>query len=299
MEKEHEQKAILFVDIVDSTKFYDSLGDAAAQTLMADAMSMLSDIVMQYSGEVIKTIGDSVMAAFDDADAAAGAAIFMQQIFQTNQISEAVPSGELKITVGLNYGDVVLDQEDVFGNAVIIAARVAAEAKAQQILTTKDTRDLLAEGLIKASRFIVKKELKGLPGEFEIYEILNAEDDANVTTIGTDASVESMSSVSSLVLEYGEKTLEMGKGVSKISIGRSEDNDIIINHGRVSRVHATIELKTGRYVFTDKSANGTFVVQDDEVVHKVHMDHMTLYQSGEIYLGEHGNLETLIKFSHK
>ncbi|MBU0506527.1 hypothetical protein KJ708_11095, partial [bacterium] len=93
MQSIKDTKAVLFVDIADSSSFYDSLGDQLAKTLMTDAMSMLSDIVMQYNGDVIKTIGDSIMATFDDAQAAAEAALFMQKIFQANQISDLVQAG--------------------------------------------------------------------------------------------------------------------------------------------------------------------------------------------------------------
>ncbi|EKD50251.1 MAG: adenylate/guanylate cyclase [uncultured bacterium] len=298
MEKGHDQKALLFVDIVDSTIYYDTLGDEKAQTLMADAMSTLSDIVMQYGGEVVKTMGDAVMATFDSAEVAAKSALFMQRIFQTNAVSVLAQPGELKVRVGINFGDVVVDKDDVFGNAVIVASRVASIAKPEQILTTRDTRDLLPKELIKASRFILKKQLKGLPEEHEIFEILNAPDDANVTTIDSGGTT-SLTEELSLILSHGDQKIKLDQNRTVVSIGRNEENDLVIPSTKVSRHHAKIELKNGRYVFTDKSANGSYIAQEGEPLIKVHVDQTTLYQSGKIYLGGRDDESCLVCFSHQ
>jgi len=299
MQSIKDTKAVLFVDIADSSSFYDSLGDQLAKTLMTDAMSMLSDIVMQYNGDVIKTIGDSIMATFDDAQAAAEAALFMQKIFQANQISDLVQAGEVILRIGLNFGEMVVDSDDVFGNAVIIASRLADQAKPKQILTSKETRNLLPEALITVSRFILKKQLKGVPHDVEIYELLDAEDDANVTTIASDDISAIALGECDLNLVYMGQTHHMNHEKVHVRIGRSDENDIVINNANTSRLHATIELKAGKFLLTDKSVNGTYVFFDDGNMQKIHMDSMTLYQKGRILLGSRDDEENAITFSHE
>jgi len=284
MEKTQEQKAVLFVDIVDSTKLYDNRGDADAQSIVSDALSLLSDIVVQYFGHVIKTLGDSVMATFDSGDAAVEAALFMQKIFQTNQVSELAPAGAVALRTGFVFGEVVLDQNDVFGNAVNLAARIVAEAKSGQVLTNKETIDSLDEVLIKSSRFIVKKQLKGLQAECEIYEVMSVEDNPNVTTIAGNIS-QSIASSYELTLKYQEQTIIMGAQLPVIKIGRSAETDLTIVNANISRQHASIEFKSNKYILKDKSVNGTYVSLEDEPMQKVHMDQMTLYKSGKIYFG--------------
>ncbi|MES2582846.1 MAG: adenylate/guanylate cyclase domain-containing protein, partial [Pseudomonadota bacterium] len=61
--------AVLFADVVGSTKLYDTLGDATAKQMIDECLAVLRAVVLQYGGRVIKTIGDEIMCVLPSADA--------------------------------------------------------------------------------------------------------------------------------------------------------------------------------------------------------------------------------------
>jgi hypothetical protein len=84
----------------------------------------------------------------------------------------------------MHFGPALLEGGDVFGDAVNVAARMAAQAKGGQIITTKTTIDLLDPITQATSRFVDRAPIKGKKEDIEIYEIIWQETD--VTTMATD-----------------------------------------------------------------------------------------------------------------
>src|SRR5687767_14072267 len=107
------KRAVLFVDIVDSTGIYDSLGDEQALAVVNMLFGAFNTKVAAASGILIKTLGDGMVCQFASADSAFRAACAMQSTAQ--QIAPRVP-GRLAVKVAFNYGPVVLKGGDVFGD---------------------------------------------------------------------------------------------------------------------------------------------------------------------------------------
>src|SRR5687767_10337706 len=125
MAEQASEAAVLFADVSGSTKLYETAGNAIAHAAVETCISLMKQKTQGAKGRVVKTIGDEVMSAFPSADAAADAAIEMQLA-----ISELPPVGNttLGIRIGFNFGPVVERDGDVFGDAVNLAARLAAVA---------------------------------------------------------------------------------------------------------------------------------------------------------------------------
>ncbi|MCH8278817.1 MAG: adenylate/guanylate cyclase domain-containing protein, partial [Proteobacteria bacterium] len=70
--------AILFADVVGSTQLYDKYGDTRASETVAACLDIMKDATFQFSGTVIKTIADEIMATFGTVDEARGASVMMQ-----------------------------------------------------------------------------------------------------------------------------------------------------------------------------------------------------------------------------
>src|ERR671911_119614 len=123
MAEEASEAAVLFADVSGSTKLYEAAGNAVAHAAVESCVNLMKQKTQASKGRVIKTIGDEVMSAFTCADDAADAAIEMQLA-----IAELPPVGNttLGIRIGFNYGPVVEREGDVFGDAVNLAARLAA-----------------------------------------------------------------------------------------------------------------------------------------------------------------------------
>src|SRR6187402_3426163 len=98
MTRETQTLTVLFADITESSRLYQQLGDSAARGVINDCLSVLSAILPQYKGRLVKTLGDAIMCVFPDAAQAVGAAVEMQTAVSTGQGSEH----PLRIHVGLH-----------------------------------------------------------------------------------------------------------------------------------------------------------------------------------------------------
>src|SRR5581483_10648714 len=134
-ETAHRTAIILFADIVDSTALTERLGDAAFRAKARELDAALRERVRSNGGTVIdaKTLGDGILAMFPAASQAIAAALSFE--------SAAAVLG-LGLHVGLHAGDVIREQDNVFGGAVNIAARISALAPPGQVLVSATVRDL-------------------------------------------------------------------------------------------------------------------------------------------------------------
>lgn len=275
------QLAVLFADVCGSTQLYETLGDTRARGIVARCIAAMTEITRRHGGTLVKTIGDEVMATFPTADAAAEAASAMQQAI-TGQM--AVDGRPLAIRIGFHFGPALLEDADVFGDAVNVPSRVTAQAKAGQILTTGATVALLGAQAQNACRQIDLAQLRGKQQQIAIFELVWKTEDA--TLMRAPWSAAQQSAAGRLAFMCGGTLLELGEGYPTLTIGRDEQNDLVLRSPIVSRLHARIEFRRGRFVLTDQSANGTFVVGDDGTKAYVHRDDHVLTGSGTLGLGE-------------
>jgi len=129
--------AILFADISKSSNIYELLGDQAAQEIVGQILRRLSDLTVRFEGKVIKTVGDAIIATFDSTDNAIEAAKSMQMAMKEGFSCNGRNIPPVNIHIGIHYGPVVIENEDIFGDAVNITARVVDYANPQQIVTTR------------------------------------------------------------------------------------------------------------------------------------------------------------------
>jgi len=140
--QETSLKTILFTDVEGHTAIMRRLGDVKGRDVLRDHERLTRDALRANGGIEIKTMGDGFMASFNSAQGAVRCAIALQRAFRAYSAERDV---ELRIRVGLNAGEPIAEQGDLFGTAVIMAARCAAEARGGEILATDVVRQL-AEG---------------------------------------------------------------------------------------------------------------------------------------------------------
>ena len=128
---------ILFTDIEDSTRYWDTHGDVKGRLMVDQHNRLTFPVVKRFGGKIIKTIGDAIMASFKDPDDAIKAAIGIQQVLHL--MREKDRSFGLKVRIGLHTGHAIVEDNDVFGNVVNVAARVESKAKGNEILLSKTT----------------------------------------------------------------------------------------------------------------------------------------------------------------
>jgi len=274
--------AILFADVVGSTQLYDKFGDTKASETVAACLGVMKDSTHQFNGTVIKTIGDEVMATFADVDDAMSAAIMMQvQITADNKEEGRIP---VSIRIGCHYGPVVQEQNDIFGAAVHTANRMTSQAKARQVVISADTVNKMTDKFKDQTRQIDVASVRGRIDEVALYELLWNPDDATsmLPTIEWEGRGKNASKVE---LSFRDKLIEVSDKQKSVSLGRADDNDLVIKGNLISRIHAKIEMRRGKILLIDQSTNGTFLqnVEGDESF--VRRDSVELQGEGTIGLG--------------
>ena len=274
--------AILFADVVGSTQLYDKFGDTKASETVALCLEAMKDATRQFNGTVIKTIGDEVMSTFPTVDEAMKAAITMQsRITSDNKQEGRIP---VSIRVGCHFGPVVQEQNDIFGAAVHTANRMTSQAKSRQIVISDDTVKRLSDDLRKQTRQIDVATVRGRLDEVALYELLWNPEEA--TSMLPTIEWESRDrKVSRLQLGFREQLIEVNDRRKSVNIGRADDNDLVVKGNLISRIHAKVEMRRGKFVLIDQSTNGTFLqsVRGDETF--VRRDSTELVGEGTIGLG--------------
>ncbi len=274
--------AIVFADVVGSTQLYDEFGDVKANETVAACLEVMKDATHQYDGTVIKTIGDEVMSTFASADDAMSAAVMMQA--QITSESKKKGSIRVSIRIGCHYGPVVQEQNDIFGAAVHTANRMTSQAKARQIVLSGETVKQLSRGLKKQTRQIDVASVRGRIDEVALHEFLWNPEEAT-SMLPTIEWENRARKASKLVLSFRDRTVEVNDQNKHINIGRADDNDLVVKGNLISRIHAKLELRRGKFVLIDQSTNGTFVqnVQGEELF--VRRDSTEINGEGTIGLG--------------
>lgn len=129
---------MLFTDIVGHTEMMQRLGDAKGRDVLREHERITRDLLRQHGGAEVKTMGDGFMASFGSVTSAIECAIALQRAF-------AAREGEpLQVRVGLNAGEPIEEDGDLFGATVILTSRIAARADAGEILVPETVRGLLS-----------------------------------------------------------------------------------------------------------------------------------------------------------
>ena len=158
---------ILFTDVEGSTALTDRLGDAKARDLLREHERIVREALKAHGGSEVKTMGDGFMTSFSSASKALECAIAMQRAFAERNESAEEP---IKVRIGLNAGEPIAEDEDLFGTAVNEAARITATANGGEILVSDVVRQL-AKG--KDFLFADRGEtnLKGFDESVRLFEV--------------------------------------------------------------------------------------------------------------------------------
>jgi len=158
--------AILFCDIEGSTMMAERLGDERWLSVLRRHNEIVRENLVAHHGTEVKSLGDGFMLAFPSAADAVSFATAVQRSFSRHNDSH--PDQAIRVRVGVHAGQAIREGEDFFGKTVILAARIAAEARGGEILVSdsvrSNVRDLRTDELRAA-------ELKGLSGRHDLHRV--------------------------------------------------------------------------------------------------------------------------------
>src|SRR2546421_8585246 len=134
------QATVLFADVSESTKLYETAGDAAAHDAVSRCLEIMRKATEGSGGRVVKTVGDEILALFPEPDGAVSAAAEIQA---RTEALPPVADTKLGVRIGFHCGPVLQKDDDIFGDTVNVAARLVAQATKGQILTSAETAEQL------------------------------------------------------------------------------------------------------------------------------------------------------------
>lgn len=243
-------------------------------------LNVLTAKIDVYGGVVVKTVGDDIISCFPDPDKAVRAACEMHQAIKDDP---ALIGLNLALKIGLHHGPVLVEEDKVFGDAVNIAARMFALAKADQIITTQETVMLLSASLEQMARNVGRSWVPGKQEEMEIIEIIWRDSTSQTQVFSYQEALMKLL-FARLFLEYRGKSIELVPDHQVFKIGRGNGNDLVVGREQVSRSHATIEFRQGKFILVDQSSNGTHLLLENGARIFLRREEFTLHDRGIIFL---------------
>lgn len=157
-------RTILFTDVEDHSGLMQRLGDERGRDVLRDHERITREALANNLGTEVKAMGDGFMVSFASAQRALDCAVDIQRAFASK------PGEPIHVRIGINAGEPIVEDEDLFGTSVITAARIAAQAAGREILVSDVVRQLVAgKGYLFSARGAA--QLKGLDEPVTMFEL--------------------------------------------------------------------------------------------------------------------------------
>ena len=284
------ESTVLFADLRGSTSLFETLGNAEATSVVTHCVGALARAVEGCGGRVVKTLGDGLMALFDQSHHAAQAAAQMHDLLDSMVLrgqERGASSGLrlLRLQVALARGEIVEMGGDAFGDAVNVAARLLDHAGDNETLLTVEV--LLGLPLEQRTRFrsLDRLALRGRAEPVQVHVLggrRGTVDQAQTQFGDMPAPVEEPDGLR-LHWQHAERLFASQN--LPLVVGRSPQAAFCVDDNRVSRSHCRIDWHGGSFQLTDLSFNGTCVRFADGEIVSLRRGSCTLHGSGTIGLG--------------
>jgi adenylate cyclase len=282
-----KHRAVMFADLRGSTALYLRLGNAEAATVVTHSLAMLGQIIARSGGTVVKSLGDGLMAMFDNPERAVeSVAGLHESLERIAPLPGSLPlkTPALKIKVALAWGEIVEVDGDCFGDAVNVAARLIDLAGDNETLATGPLVAELGSELHDRFRSIDRLHLRGRAEPVAVLRMDNVRFGNTVSTMEMANEIDGPQI--RLQLRYLDTTKVFVAEDMPVVLGRSPQATLCVSDTRVSRSHARVESYSGHLYFSDMSYNGSYVRFDrDAEVLALRRGTCTLHGSGIITLG--------------
>jgi len=165
MSQTRQLAAIMFTDIVGYTALMGH-DEVKAFELLNKNRQIHKPIIGEFNGRFIKELGDGIMASFNTVSDAVNAAIKIQNVCSS--------ANDFQLRIGIHQGEVVFETEDVFGDAVNIAARIQAAAKSGCIYISESVHNNISNKKDIKTRYINAETLKNVKEPVRMYEVITS-----------------------------------------------------------------------------------------------------------------------------
>lgn len=255
---------VVFADLFGSTGVFESLGNAKATEVVTSITAWVADRFTENGGRVVKFLGDGVLAVFHDGRDAMLAVVEMQRSYQT-KLAQLPLNCYMPLRIGVVRGDVEMVDDDCYGDAVNIAARLSELTGPHQIWVNEAATEI--DPPLHGTRFrpLGPIHIRGRTEPCTVFQV-EWQEDINSEFFTIAAPVDSGFDANLTDVLGGQVDLtwlEIHRTFRAfelpIHIGRMRQVEFSVNDPRVSRTHARIDWRNGSVVLTDVSSFGCWV----------------------------------------
>src|SRR6266540_673608 len=163
MHSSRQLAAIMFTDIVGYTALMGSNERKAFEVLKKNRL-IQKPVIEEFNGKFIKELGDGILASYDTVSDAVYAAIKIQE--------KCNAAKDFQLRIGIHLGEVVFENDDVFGDGVNIASRIQSIAKPGCIYVSESVHDNVSNKKDINTKFIKEEKLKNVKEPVRMYEVM-------------------------------------------------------------------------------------------------------------------------------
>ena len=249
---------VVFADLTGSTGVFEALGNAKATQAITRLTDWMGKVCVAKRGQVVKNLGDGVLMVFSQNDDAVEAVTDMQRM-HTERIKTWPDKLKMRLQIGLARGEVIEQGGDFFGDAVNVASRLSDLSGPDQILGTDMVINELPSDTLVRFRSLGAMDIRGRNEACMVYrvewqnEVLS---DFFTVPAGLSGSpfAKTVPQVGAIALSWLDVEATFPSSALPIHLGRVADAQFIVNDPRVSRLHAKITWRAGKFYLEDVTA---------------------------------------------
>ncbi len=281
---------VIFADLTGSTGVFESLGNVKATQAITRLTRWIAQVCETFGGHVVKYLGDGVLIVFPDNNNAIAAVIELQRVHR-DRIRRWPEQLKMHLQVGMARGEIVEQDGDCFGDTVNVASRLSDLSGPEQILATDIViQQLLPESLVRF-RCLGALDIRGRSEPCVVYRIewqpeVMPESFTVPASLMPPSFPQAAQSPAIIELSWLDVKAVFTRSELPIFLGRDHESQFIVQDPRVSRRHARIEWRSGKFYLEDVSSYGTWVsFSNNAAVMALRRQECVLPLEGTIALG--------------
>ena len=281
---------VVFADLTGSTGVFEALGNAKATQAITRLTDWMGKVCTSRRGHVVKNLGDGVLMVFTHNGDAVEAVTEMQRA-HTERIKTWPDKIKMHLQIGLARGEVIEQAGDYFGDAVNVASRLSDLSGPDQILGTDTVINNLPSDTLVRFRSLGAMDIRGRNEACMVYrvewqnEVLS---DFFTVPAGLTPTpfAKTVPQIGAIALSWLDVEATFTSTQLPMHIGRVTEAQFVVNDPRVSRVHAKIIWRAGKFYLEDVSSYGTWVrFAGGDAIVALRRQECVLLVTGEIALG--------------
>ncbi len=281
---------VVFADLTGSTGVFEALGNAKATQAITRLTDWMGKVCVARRGRVVKNLGDGVLMVFSQNSDAVEAVTDLQRL-HTERIKTWPDKLRMHLQVGLARGEVIEQAADYFGDAVNVASRLSDLSGPDQILASEAVINGLPPDTLVRFRSLGAMDIRGRNEACQVYRVeWQNEVMSDMFTMPAGLTPlpfgKTAPQAGSIALSWLDVAATFASTQLPIHIGRVDEAQFVVNDPRVSRMHAKITWRAGKFYLEDVSSYGTWVrFAGSDAIVALRRQECVLLVEGEIALG--------------